>query len=64
MIFLDLTAKGEMSVLEMRIFGSGQGRTRVFGEAYIRTPQAKNPRRTMTRIKKTISKSDISAGSG
>jgi hypothetical protein len=38
----------------MRIFFDGQGRTRVFGEAYRKYAAAGNPRRTKSRGKKTI----------
>jgi hypothetical protein len=38
----------------MRIFFAGQGRTRVFGEAYTKYAAAGNPRRTMFGGKKAI----------
>jgi hypothetical protein len=38
----------------MRIFFDGQGRTRVFGEAYRKYAAAGHPRRTKSRGKKTI----------
>lgn len=38
----------------MRIFCSDQGRTKVYGEAYIGTPQPLNLRRTPVRGKKTL----------
>jgi hypothetical protein len=38
----------------MRFFFDGQGRTRVFGEAYTKYAAAGNPRRTKSIGKKTI----------
>jgi hypothetical protein len=38
----------------MRIFFAGQGRTRVFDEAYMKYATARNPRRTASNEKKTI----------
>jgi hypothetical protein len=38
----------------MRIFYDGQGRTRVFGESYVKYVAAGNPRRTKSIVKKTI----------
>jgi len=38
----------------MRIFFAGRGRTRVFGEAYMKYSAAGNPRRTKLNGEKTI----------